>query len=378
MDWWTRGQGPGQLLRKVSEHHSREYDHVANILLRGNTTVFDRMIEYPVANTQTEMHTYALNWTAEALTWIIDGKAVRTLKYGEANGGKNYPQTPCNVRLGPWAGGSVEDKGTVEWAGGKTDFSKGPFTMTVESVKVINYSPGTEYKWTDKTGSFESIEVVDAGKKEGAPQNTKVIEASATAPGAPLASGIDTPAEGEVPAGSGPAQSTPCTSGANQTTAAPVAGGLGNSGFAYPTGGAAKPTGGAAGSPPTTDDESDDKPCDCGTAVVTVTGAPPAATFSTKYSALPPSAVISSVKTPSVSTAKPAVPSSGLLTETNPPPVVPVPNPSAPPATAPAAVVPTPSRNATASAPAQFTGAASHNKAGVLVGAFAGAVLLAF
>jgi beta-glucanase (GH16 family) len=305
------------------------------------------MIEAPVATTQTETHTYALNWTAEALTWIIDSKPVRTLKFADANGGKTYPQTPCNVRIGNWAGGDSKDKGTVEWAGGVVDYTKGPFTMTVDSIKVINYNPGTEYKWTDKTGSKESIEVIGAGNKDGAPQNSAVIEASATAPSVPIESGINTPSNG--------------------TAGAPAGG---KSGFNYPTGGAAKPSGGAAGSQPQ-DGEKDGKPCECGTATVTVTGAPPAS-FTTKYPALPPNSVISSLKTPSINTASPPpFPSTGLMVETMPPPSVPKPS-------APSAVLPTPSRNATVSAPAQFTGAASHNKAGVLAGALAGAVLLAF
>jgi hypothetical protein len=305
------------------------------------------MIEKPVANTQTETHTYALNWTAEAITWLIDGEPQRTLKYADANGGKTFPQTPCNVRLGNWPGGDSPDKGTVEWAGGKVDYKTAPFTMTVESVKVINYSPGLEYKWTDKSGSFESIEVIGAGNQAGAPQNTAVIEPSATASGKPLASGIDAP---------------------------------GKPGVAYPTGSGSppKPSGGSANSP---SDESDsDSPCECGTATVTVTGAPPPASnappasFTTFVSALPPSSIISSVAVPIVTAKPPPFPTSGLLTETNPPPVIPVPNPSAP-----SAGLPTPSRNATISAPpAQFTGGASRNGAGVLVGAFAGAVLLAF
>ncbi|KAH7392405.1 concanavalin A-like lectin/glucanase domain-containing protein [Phaeosphaeria sp. MPI-PUGE-AT-0046c] len=304
-----------------------------NYFGKGNTTTFDRMIEAPVATTQTETHTYALNWTAEAITWIIDEKPVRTLKYADANGGKTFPQTPCNVRLGNWPAGDSKDKGTVEWAGGKVDYAQAPFTMTIESVKVINYSPGTEYKWTDKTGSFESIEVIGAGNKEGAPVNSAVIAPSATGSSKPLASGINAP------------------------------------GFAYPTGGAAKPSGGSANGPAGENKE----PCECGTATVTVTGAPPAS-FTTFFSALPPSAVIpSTVKIPIV-TSKPAVPTSGLLIETMPPPV-----PSGP-VPAPPAVVPTsPSRNATVSAPpAQFTGAANQNKAGVLAGALVGAVLLAF
>jgi hypothetical protein len=301
------------------------------------------MIEAPVATTQTETHTYALNWTAEAITWIIDGEPKRTLKYSEANGGKTFPQTPCNVRLGNWPGGDSKDKGTVEWAGGKVDYNAAPFTMTVESVKVINYSPGTEYKWTDKTGSFESIEVIGAGNKDGAPQNSAVIEPSATASGKPLESGIDAPGKTTGSAG-------------------------------------AKPTGGSADTPSEGSD-SDDSPCECGTATVTVTGAPPPASnappasFTTFYSAITPSGVVpSSVQVPIVTAKPPPFPTSGLLTETNPPPVIPLPNPSAP-----SGALPTPSRNATVPAPpAQFTGAASHNKAGVLVGAFAGAVLLAF
>ncbi|KAH8726524.1 concanavalin A-like lectin/glucanase domain-containing protein [Phaeosphaeriaceae sp. PMI808] len=310
-----------------------------NYFGKGNTTTYDRMIEAPVATTQTETHTYALNWTAESLTWIIDNKPIRTLKYADANGGKTYPQTPCNVRLGNWPGGDSENEGTRQWAGGEVDYSKAPFTMTVDSIKVINYSPGMEYKWGDKTGSKESIQVIGAGNKDGAPQNSVPIQPSATASNKPIASGINAP------------------SGVASNLTAPI--------------GTSKPSGGAVGSSP-----KDGKPCECGTTYVTVTGAPPAS-FTTQYPALPPASVISSMKTPILSSAAPVQPSppfptGGLRTETRPPPVVPNP-------TAPGAILPTPSRNATVSAPpAQFTGAASHNKAGLLAGAIVGAVVLAF
>lgn len=326
------------------------------------------MIKHPLATTQTETHTYALNWTAEAITWLVDGKAERTLKYGDANGGRTFPQTPCNVRLGNWPGGDSKDKGTIEWAGGLVDYTQGPFTMTVESIKVINYSPGKEYKWTDKTGSHESIEVIGAGDKDGAPVNSAILQPSATASGKPLASGIDAP---DAP------QGTTCTTSAGSAPTPAVSVVSGQSGFAYPTGGAGgsplKPSGGAAESP--------DEPCTSGTVTVTVTGPPPAATFTTQYAAIPPASITTKLPVPIVSSlvgsaqppaSQPPYPTSGIMMETRPPPVVPGP-------TAPSAVLPPiPSRNATASAPAQFTGAASHNKAGVLVGAFAGAVLLAF
>ncbi|OAL43746.1 concanavalin A-like lectin/glucanase [Pyrenochaeta sp. DS3sAY3a] len=319
-----------------------------NYFGKGNTTTYDRMIEANVANNQNEFHSYALNWTAESLTWLIDNKVTRVLNFADANNGKNYPQTPCNVRLGNWPGGDSENEGTRQWAGGPVDYTKGPFKMTVKSIKVINYSPGTEYKWTDKTGSYKSIEVIGAGNKDGAAQNTVVIEPTASA-AAPLESAVD------VPYPTGDAQSTTCTDGEEgpKTTATPLGGE--KSDFTYP---GANPTGVAD----TPDDE--ETPCECGTAIVTVTGAPPPATFTSQYDAVP-------LESPPV-VSPPPYPTSGIAVDTGSAPVVPVPS-------APTGYVPRPSGSATFSAPpVEFTGAASHNKAGVLVGALAGAMLLAF
>ena len=383
------------------------------------------MIEADVANNQNEFHTYALNWTSDALTWIIDNKPVRTLKYADANGGKNFPQTPCNVRLGNWAGGDSDNEGTRQWAGGAVDYKKAPFTMTVKNIKVINYSPGTEYKWTDKSGDFGSIEVIGAGNAEGAPQNTVVIESSAaaTATAAPLASDVNAPtATGEAGAGSGSkpsshAGSTTCTegeqattpvaTGSTESTAAPVGG---ESGFNYPTGGSGSQTSKSAGSPPAEETPSPqtsgttggefapETPCECGTATVIVTAAPPPASsappaiFTTEYSAVPLSSLLTLVSTPLASSVQlpivssvvpvqppttpvvssPPYPTTGLAIDTRSAPPV-VPNPTG------TGALPKPSGNATVSAPpTEFTGAASHHKAGVFVGAFAGAVLLAF
>lgn len=66
-----------------------------------------------------------------------------------------------NLRLGIWAGGDSEanSNGTIEWAGGVTDYSKGPFTMIVESVYVEDYSSGSSYSYGDTTGSYSSINI---------------------------------------------------------------------------------------------------------------------------------------------------------------------------------------------------------------------------
>jgi hypothetical protein len=269
------------------------------------------MIEADAANNQKDFHKYALNWTSDAITWIIDDKPVRTLNFADANGGKNFPQTPCNVRLGNWPGGDSENEGTRQWAGGNVTYADAPFTMTVKSVKVINYSPGKEYEWTDKTGGFKSIKAVDAGNKEGAPVNSIPIKpVNGTQP--LLEAGVDAP---------------------------PASGDSGDK----------------------------EAPCDCGTAYVTVTAPPPGATATTA-----PPATITSAKSQVSSIPNPTT---GLAVDTRSAPGVPMPS-------APTGVLPLPQTNGTATAaPPQFTGAASHIKAGGLVGSAAavmGAMLLAF
>ena len=131
-----------------------------NYFGKGNTTFFDRDEWHPVSGDVREtFHNYTVDWKADKMDFYIDSKWVRTLKYGDANGGKNYPQTPSTVRLGVWAGGDKENNniGTVEWAGGETDFAQAPFTMVVKSTHVKDYGSGKEYEWTDKTGNWQTI-----------------------------------------------------------------------------------------------------------------------------------------------------------------------------------------------------------------------------
>ncbi|KAE9967228.1 hypothetical protein EG327_011565, partial [Venturia inaequalis] len=133
-----------------------------NYFGKGNTTSYDRAIYYPVSTPNDKMHTYGINWTESAIVWSIDGTKVRTLAYSDAVGGKNFPQTPCKVSLGVWAAGtSSQSEGTITWAGGLTNFDDAPFTMYVESVKIENYSPGLNYEWSDQTGDYKSIKVLD-------------------------------------------------------------------------------------------------------------------------------------------------------------------------------------------------------------------------
>ena len=94
---------------------------------KGNTTdEAARAKWYPVgASPMDAFHNYTTRWTNESLEWYIDGNVVRTLAYADANGGKSYPQTPMNVRIGIWAGGDKKNNNyTIQWAGGEIDYTK--------------------------------------------------------------------------------------------------------------------------------------------------------------------------------------------------------------------------------------------------------------
>ncbi|RFU76026.1 glycosyl hydrolase family 16 [Trichoderma arundinaceum] len=115
---------------------------------------------YTTANNQENYINYTTVWTKESIDWFIDGQHVRTLTPEAANKTRNYPQTPMRLSLGIWAGGDPRlPNGTREWAGGNTDYSKGPFTMYVKSARITDYGGGSEYAYGDMTGSWQSIKV---------------------------------------------------------------------------------------------------------------------------------------------------------------------------------------------------------------------------
>lgn len=117
--------------------------------------------EHPMAGTQDDFHNYTTVWTKEQIDWFIDGSHVRTLLAKDANNTNNYPQTPMRMSLGIWAGGDPSlHEGTRKWAGGDTDYAAGPYTMHVQKAQVTDFSSGKEYAFGDRSGSWQSINVV--------------------------------------------------------------------------------------------------------------------------------------------------------------------------------------------------------------------------
>lgn len=132
---------------------------------QGNTT--QRNAQYfPCEGPETQFHNYTISWTPTQTQWILDGAVQRTLPRAAPG---MYPQTPSQVKMGVWAGGDKsEPVGVQQWAGGVTDWSKGPFAMVIQSVSITDGSTNTtSYSYGDKSGSADSI-VSTGGRSKAA------------------------------------------------------------------------------------------------------------------------------------------------------------------------------------------------------------------
>lgn len=88
----------------------------------GNTTQYNSQYP-PLKGAQDDFHNYTVDWNKDRVEYILDNNVVRTVPYAASG---LYPQTPSFVRFGIWAAGDPSlPKGTIEWAGGETDYSKG-------------------------------------------------------------------------------------------------------------------------------------------------------------------------------------------------------------------------------------------------------------
>ncbi len=139
---------------------------LTNYFGKGNQTDLTRGRDFAVTTApQDDFHNYTIDWTKERIQWWYDGNMMRELNYADAWEGKNYPQTPMNIRIGVWAGGDTENnrEGTVEWAGGPTDFGQAPWSMLVKTVYAKDYTVAKEYSWEnmDASGSFEKVKIIE-------------------------------------------------------------------------------------------------------------------------------------------------------------------------------------------------------------------------
>ncbi|KAK3901106.1 glycoside hydrolase [Staphylotrichum tortipilum] len=157
-----------------------------NFFSKGCTATYDRGGFSPVADPINQFHTYTIKWTPTQLDWIIDGTVVRTLMNTGVQGCAGYPQSPMQIKLGTWvAGRKSAPQGTIEWAGGLADFSDIPFDGYYQSLRIVDYmgaqgaTEATAYHYTDRTGSWQSIKVVNGDSEASTSSSAKPSSSSA-------------------------------------------------------------------------------------------------------------------------------------------------------------------------------------------------------
>ncbi|CAH0026735.1 unnamed protein product [Clonostachys rhizophaga] len=167
----------------------------SNYFGKGQVTSYNRGQFHDLTGTQSKWITYTVDWTKDKIVWMADGTILRSMTESQAESGQ-YPQTPMRVKLGAWAGGdpNYNAAGTVKWARGPTDYTKGPFSMMVKKLVVTDYSTGKQYKYGDTSGDWESIQAVD-GKVNGNINNKNAVTATATAVGS-VSTGVGIPVGG--------------------------------------------------------------------------------------------------------------------------------------------------------------------------------------
>jgi beta-glucanase (GH16 family) len=168
-----------------------------NYFSKGDTTTYDRGGYSSVDAPQSKVHKYTIDWTPDALNWLIDDVVVRTLTYADAKGGKTYPQTPMQIKLGTWvAGGKDAPEGTVQWAGGRTDFSQAPFIGYYEKVSITDYANGAKnavsYAYGDTSGTYESIKIVTGDGSSSSSSSKSTSSTSSSSAGSSSASATAT------------------------------------------------------------------------------------------------------------------------------------------------------------------------------------------
>lgn len=135
----------------------------SNFFIKGNTTSFDRgETHYLGVPLNDGFHRYGVERRQNNIYWTADGLILRTLNDNHPQG---FPRSPVEVRLSVWAGGDHGNlQGTIDWAGGPTDYSELPFSMELRNLYVEDYNTG--YKRAYKN-SFEDLFSV-AAKSQGA------------------------------------------------------------------------------------------------------------------------------------------------------------------------------------------------------------------
>ncbi|KAL1304061.1 hypothetical protein AAFC00_000496 [Neodothiora populina] len=108
------------------------------------------------SNTETQAHTYTIDWQEDYVSWAVDGTILRTMfrneTYNSTTGQYHFPQSPARVQLSLWPAGSPSNgQGTIEWAGGEISWNSpymqnGYYYAMIKDITVQCYDPPAGYQ----------------------------------------------------------------------------------------------------------------------------------------------------------------------------------------------------------------------------------------
>ncbi|KAJ1675737.1 putative glycosidase CRH2, partial [Spiromyces aspiralis] len=153
-----------------------------------NQLDYTKMIKSPhIGDTTQELHTYQINWTPDEITWAVDGKPFRTVKrsdtWDDSAKAYKYPDSEATVSFSIWDAGAGGAQGTIDWAGGLVDWSKGPFNMQVKSIDISCYYKGNDTTYTppnsdDNSEEDESSDNSDSSEEESSDSSNSEEDSS--------------------------------------------------------------------------------------------------------------------------------------------------------------------------------------------------------
>ncbi|CAO3639804.1 unnamed protein product [Cunninghamella echinulata] len=111
-----------EILGGNKDHVQSNYFYGKNIVYGANGAV-NKIPGNAVPSTG--YHNYEISWAPSKITWLIDGKVVRTKTRSSTknkNGEYEYPTQPLRIQLGLWDGSTAP--WTANWANGPIDWSK--------------------------------------------------------------------------------------------------------------------------------------------------------------------------------------------------------------------------------------------------------------
>lgn len=95
-------------------------------------------------------HKYSVEWDLDLVRWYVDDVVFREVRSGDPAIGGLFPESPMKLQIGVWAGGDpTNPPGVIDWAGGLTNLTGGPYTAIVKSIRIKTYKPMCKFYYAD-------------------------------------------------------------------------------------------------------------------------------------------------------------------------------------------------------------------------------------